>query len=121
MVGARAVGAVLALAGHPAGDAGIVALAVLFLALAFLAVASLALVLLAGGLGFLLDDFFGVVDAVGVVVVVGASVAGAFLGAEFIIGEALAVHLEALRFFAGASRFLFFDHGGRGDGFVVGV
>ena len=91
------------------------------MALAFLAVASLALVLLARRLGFLLDGFFGVVDAIGVVVVVGASVAGAFLSAEFIIGKALAVHLEALRFFAGASSFLFLDHGGRSDGFVVGV
>jgi hypothetical protein len=121
VVGAEAVSAVVALAGQPAGYAGVVALAVLLLALALLAVAPLALVLLAGAHRLHLDGLLGVLDALGVLVVVGAPVAVALLVAHLIIGEALAIHLQALRFLARASRLLFFNGGSRGDGLVVGV
>jgi len=55
-----------------------------------------------------------------VLVVVIATEAGAVLSAGLARREALAVHLEAFRFFAGAARFLLLDQRGGCDGLVLG-
>jgi hypothetical protein len=97
---AGAVGAVLALAGLAAGDAGVVALAVLLLALAALAVAPFALV--PGVLQLVADGLPGLLHLVVVVLVVAAPVSVALLRAQPPLPEALAVHLQALRLLARA-------------------
>ena len=48
-----------------------------------------------------------------------AAETGTLLSAFLARGEALAVHFEAFCFFAGATRFLFLDEGGWGDGLVL--
>jgi hypothetical protein len=112
MVCTLAVGAFLALARGTAGDTGIEALAILLLALTFLAVAPLPAVLLLSARQLLLDELAGLAEGVGVVVVVMTAEAGALFGAGFARGEALAVHFEALCFFAGAAGFLLLDQRG---------
>lgn len=59
------------------------------------------------------DDLFGFADAVLMALVIGAAVARAFGCAELAGGKALAIHLEAFSFFAGAAYFFLFDGGGR--------
>ena len=112
------VRALLAPAGFSACYTRVVALAVLFLALTLLAVAALALVPQRSS--FQPHAFTRLGQRVVVVVVVGATEAGAVISAHLSRGKALAVHLETLGLFACAARFLLFNGRGGGDGVALG-
>jgi hypothetical protein len=106
----------------PTRNSWIKALAVLFLALTALTAAPLPSRLLTRcRLRLYSNNWLCLGDGVYVMVVVGATVAGALSATHFPWGKAFAIHLEAFSLFAGASRFLLLDHWSWCNCFVLGV
>jgi hypothetical protein len=101
-LGGLLIAAITAITGFSAGQACIIALAVLFLAVGLLAVAALVgVAVVIEGSAF--ELLFGLCEDGGMFVMVEAAVACALGGAHLSDGEALTVHFDAVCFLAGAS------------------
>lgn len=112
--------AVLASAVIPAGNTRAETLAILLLALTFLAVAAF-LTFFCSALGFYLDNFSGLLDAILMVVIVGTSIAGALWGAHLASRKTLAVHLQTFGLLASATCFFLPNVRSRGYSLVVAM
>lgn len=95
--------------------------AILFLALAFFTVASLLLILFCCTLRFYFHYLSGLFDRAKVVVIIRTTIARAIRRTHFSSRKALAVHLQAFSFFAGATSFFLFDVGSRGYSLMVSM